>query len=103
MSADTPVEETHRKVERGPMAPGCPAHADADGVWRVQDYATARALLRNSDTRQAGFGIENSPKGSRRMRPPVLFRDGVEHREHRRQTARYFTPKRVDSTYRAMM
>jgi len=38
-----------------------------------------------------------------KMRMPVLYRDGPEHREHRRQTAKYFTPKRVDTAYRELM
>jgi cytochrome P450 len=100
--AETPVE-SHRKIARGELAPGCPAHAGPDGVWRIQDHATARALLRSTDTRQAGFGIENATKLDGRMRLPVLYRDGVEHRDHRRQTAKYFTPRRVDTAYRALM
>lgn len=102
MPADLPVD-SKSKVERGELAPGCPAHADPDGVWRIQDFANARTLLRSTDTRQAGFGIENAGKLDGRMRMPVLWRDGVEHREHRRQTAKYFTPRRVDSTYRSLM
>ncbi len=100
---DTPRDDTHRKVERDVAAPGCPAHAGPDDVWHVQDFATAKALLRNTDTRQAGFGIENMDKMPHRMRKPVLYRDGAEHREHRRQTAKYFTPKRVEVTYRGLM
>jgi cytochrome P450 len=92
-----------RKVDRGPIAPGCPVHVDEDGVWHVDDYASARAVLRSTDTRQAGFGIETMRRAARRMRPPVLFRDGAEHREHRRQTAKYFTPRRVDERYRDLM
>jgi cytochrome P450 len=96
--ADMP---TH-KVDRGPIAPGCPVHVDENGVWHVDDYASARAVLRSTDTRQAGFGIENARRVGR-MRPPVLYRDGAEHREHRRQTAKYFTPRRVDEKYRDLM
>jgi cytochrome P450 len=103
MPADTPVDDTQRKVDRGPMAPGCPVHADADAVWRVQDYATAKSLLRSTETRQAGFGVENSDKMPAKMRKPVLFRDGAEHREHRRQTAKYFTPRRVETHYKDLM
>src|SRR4051794_37790855 len=99
MPAETPVQ-SQRKVGRGEMAPGCPAHAGADGVWHVQDYAAARALLRSTDTQQAGFGAEHATRMEGRMRMPVLFRDGAEHREHRRQTARFFTPRRVDTAYR---
>jgi cytochrome P450 len=102
MPADTPVD-SKRKVGRGELVPGCPARTDADGVWRVQDFATARTLLRSTETRQAGFGIENAEKLEGKMRMPVLWRDGAEHREHRRQTAKYFTPRRVDSTYRSLM
>jgi cytochrome P450 len=102
MPAETPVE-SKRKVGRGDIAPGCPAHAGADGVWHVQDYATARAVLRSTDTRQAGFGAEHAARMEGRMRMPVLFRDGAEHREHRRQTAKYFTPRRVDTAYRSLM
>jgi cytochrome P450 len=102
MPAETPVR-SRRKVERGDAAPGCPAHAGPGGVWKIQDYATARALLRATDTRQGGFGVENAARLKNRMRPPVLWRDGPEHREHRKQTAKYFTPRRVDSSYRALM
>ncbi|MDT5033870.1 MAG: hypothetical protein QOC94_4041 [Actinoplanes sp.] len=102
MPAETPAD-SKRKVERGELAPGCPAHAGPDNVWKVQDFGTARAMLRHTETRQAGFGIERFDRVGGKMRMPVLFRDGVEHREHRRQTAKYFTPKKVDSSYRELM
>ncbi|MCA2217693.1 cytochrome P450 [Jidongwangia harbinensis] len=102
MTAETPVE-SQRKVGRGELVPGCPAHAEADGTWRIQDYATARAFLRRHDTRQAGFAAENAARMKDRMRLPVLYRDGAEHREHRRRTAKYFTPRRVDTAYRDLM
>ncbi|RJQ89131.1 cytochrome P450 [Amycolatopsis panacis] len=92
-----------RRVDRGPQVPGCPARAGADGVWLVQDYAGARAVLRSIDTCQAGLGIEAYDKLPRKMRRPVLYRDGPEHREHRRQAAQYFTPRRVDEEYRGLM
>ncbi|HET6533451.1 MAG TPA: cytochrome P450 [Actinoplanes sp.] len=102
MSAETPVD-SKRKVDRGEVAPGCPVHAGPDGLYRIQDYATARAILRSGDTRQAGFGAENAARINGRMRMPVLYRDGAGHREHRRQTAKYFTPRRVDTAYRGLM
>jgi cytochrome P450 len=102
MSADTRAH-SQRKVARGEAGPGCPVHVDADGVWHVQGYAAARAVLRSTDTRQAGFGVDDAKKLPPRMRPPVLWRDGSEHREHRRQTARFFTPRRVDERYRDLM
>jgi cytochrome P450 len=102
MTAEIPVD-VRRKVGRGEPAAGCPVHAGPDGSWRVQDYATARAFLRSTETRQAGFAADNARKMSGRMRMPVLYRDGAEHREHRRRTAKYFTPRRVDAAYRALM
>lgn len=102
MPAETPIDHK-RKVDRGEMGPGCSVHAGAGDVWHVQDYATAKSLLRHADTRQAGFGIENVDRLQHRMRMPVIYRDGAEHREHRRQTARYFTPRRVDTAYRGLM
>jgi cytochrome P450 len=103
MPADTTPVESKRKVGRGELAPGCPVHADSDAVWRVQDFQSARAVLRSTETRQAGFGIESASRLEGRIRMPVLYRDGVEHREHRRQTAKYFTPKKVDTAYRSLM
>jgi cytochrome P450 len=102
MTAETPVA-SERKIARGDLAPGCPVHAGADDVWHVQQYADARAMLRSTETRQAGFGVENAVKLEGRMRMPVLYRDGPEHREHRRQTAKYFTPRRVETAYASLM
>ncbi|GAA4798908.1 cytochrome P450 [Streptomyces ziwulingensis] len=92
-----------RKVDRGRERPGCPVSRAADGTWQVHDYEVARALLRGPGTVQAGLGIETVEKLPPRVRRPVLYRDGPEHREHRRQTARLFTPRRVDERYRALM
>ncbi|MBV1854452.1 cytochrome P450 [Catellatospora tritici] len=92
-----------RKIDRGDAAVGCPVHRDADGVWQVRGYAAGRAALRSTDTVQAGLGVENVDKLPKKMRRPVLYRDGAEHREHRRQTAKYFTPRRVDEHYRDLM
>jgi cytochrome P450 len=102
VTAESPLV-SQRKVPRGELAPGCPVHSDAEGVWQVQDFTTAREILRSTETRQAGFSAEQATKAEKRMRVPVLYRDGTEHREHRRQTAKFFTPRRVDTAYRSMM
>lgn len=98
MTAEKQVE---RKVPHDGLAPGCPVHR-RDDVWQVQDFASARSLLRHPDTAQAGF-MADQARANRHFRPPVLYRDGAEHREHRRQTAKFFTPKRVDTAYRELM
>jgi cytochrome P450 len=76
---------------------------DAAGGWRLETYEEVRALLRSTDTRQGGFGVEQAETLPRKMRRPVLWQDGPEHREDRRQTARFFTARRVESAYREMM
>lgn len=92
-----------RKIDRGEAGDGRPVGRGADGVWAVRGYAAARTALRSADTVQAGLGVETVEKMPARIRRPVLYRDGPEHREHRRQTAQYFTPRRVDESYRAIM
>ncbi|MGW6505340.1 cytochrome P450 [Nonomuraea angiospora] len=95
--------EDPRKIPR-PAAPGdCPVRRADDGTWEVRGHAQARAVLRSHDTVQAGLGVETVEKLPARVRRPVLYRDGPEHREDRRQTARYFTPRRVDEQYRGLM
>ncbi|MFF2851953.1 cytochrome P450 [Streptomyces sp. NPDC058001] len=69
----------------------------------MRGYDEARAVLRSTSTVQAGLGIETVSKLPKHIRRPVLYRDGPEHREHRRQTARFFTPRRVDEHYRDVM
>ncbi|MGY0064702.1 cytochrome P450 [Streptomyces sp. LZ34] len=95
-----------RKIERAADSDGrsgCPVRRGPDGVWQVRGYAEARAVLRSTGTVQAGLGIETVEKLPSGLRRPVLYRDGPEHREHRRQTARFFTPRRVDERYREVM
>ncbi|MBP2330722.1 cytochrome P450 [Kibdelosporangium banguiense] len=92
-----------RKIDRGETEVACPVRHDDDGVWRITGYAAGRAFLRETATVQAGLGIETIEKMPARMRRPVLYRDGPEHREHRRQTARFFTARRVDQSYRDTM
>lgn len=92
-----------RKIKRGEPGNHCPVSRGADGVWQVRGHAAARALLRNTDTVQAGLGVETVEKMPAKIRRPVLYRDGPEHREHRRQTAKFFTPRKVDESYRELM
>ncbi|MGW1069811.1 cytochrome P450 [Streptomyces aureus] len=96
------AEDDVRKIRREPTGSGCPVGRGDDGTWQVRGYPAARAVLRSSDTVQAGLGIETVEKLPAKIRRPVLYRDGSEHREHRRQTARYFTPRRVDEHYREL-
>nr|WP_200069099.1 cytochrome P450 [Saccharopolyspora sp. HNM0986] len=92
-----------RKIVREESRDRCPVHRDPDGIWQVNGHAAARAVLRSSDTVQAGLGVQTLEKMPPNMRRPVLYRDGQGHRDDRRQTARFFTPRRVDEHYRGVM
>src|SRR3712207_8426099 len=68
-----------RRPPRSPLFPYTTLfRSGPDGVWHVQDHATAREFLRAADTLQAGFGIEGAKRFNGRMRMPVLYRDGAE-------------------------
>ncbi|WP_055490771.1 cytochrome P450 [Streptomyces sp. TP-A0356] len=97
------TQDSARKVHRDSGPPGCPVSRAADGSWQVRGYAAARAVLRSSETVQAGLGIESVEKLPRRIRRPVLYQDGPGHREQRRRTARFFTPRRVSEHYREVV
>ncbi|MFC9437197.1 cytochrome P450 [Nocardia sp. NPDC057030] len=92
-----------RKVDRGAERSGCPVEQLPDGTWLIRGYDAATILLRSTDTAQAGLGVETVAMLPKRIRRPVLYQDGADHREHRRQTARYFTPRWVDEHYRGVM
>lgn len=68
----------------------------------VTDFTAARAILRNGEARQAGFLADLAMKFSR-MKQPVLFLTGEEHRRQRKATARFFAPKVVTGRYRDLI
>ena len=93
-------QKTARVVElAGPRA----VERDSEGVWHVRSHAQARAVLRSADTEQAGFSAELQERMPQKMRPPILYQEGKEHNEQRKQTARFFSPKAVSENYRELM
>lgn len=76
---------------------------DAQGVWHVRGYNEAKAVLRNANTKQAGFKAELVDRMPGSMTPPILYQEGTPHHEQRKQTARYFTPKTVSDKYHELM
>jgi cytochrome P450 len=81
--------------------PPTPISQTDESVWTVRGYHAARKVLR-AETQQAGFNAERVLLASRFMRPPILYLEGEPHREQRRQTARFFTPKATEG-YAASM
>ncbi|MBV9787041.1 MAG: cytochrome P450 [Chloroflexi bacterium] len=86
------VEPTNQPIER-----------DAEGVWHVRGYEQARAVLRNTNTKQAGFKAELLERVPGNVNAPILFLEGKPHHEQRKQTARFFTPRAVSEKYRHLM
>lgn len=61
-----------------------------------------RQVLREKDgTTQAGFTSESVNMA--RLRQPILFADGEEHRQQRSRIARFFAPAVVSRRYRELM
>jgi len=98
-----PQPASDRKSARGAPAPGDRHAVQRDGdTWTLRSYAAVRAVLRAGDAvTQAGFNAELATRTG--LRPPVLFEDGVAHREHRVAIARFFTPSTIDAEYRELM
>lgn len=88
--------------------PGLERVSDATGSrWVVRSFDVARQVLRESEaTAQAGFGAGSAAgperPGKRKMRPPILYLEGQQHRLQRKAAARLFAPK-VTEDYRSMM
>lgn len=66
------------------------------------DFSEARRILRDPSARQAGFLAELVTRFAL-MRAPILYLSGAEHRRQRGATARFFAPRVVTSSYRALM
>ncbi len=78
---------------------------DGPDRWVVRSFDLARQVLREpKGTVQAGFGAESMGEGGRpqKMRPPILYLEGSQHRIQRKAAARLFAPK-VTEDYRPMM
>ena len=91
--------------ERKSVRPGeCTARGleKTAGTWHVRDAELVRQILREKDgTTQAGFTSESVNMA--RLRQPILFADGEEHRKQRSLIARFFAPAVVSKRYRELM
>jgi len=70
-------------------------------VWHLRSYAAAKQVLRDSQNVLQGASTDNVLM--KRLRPPVIFQDGDEHREQRTAIARFFTPKTVQEKHHAFI
>ncbi len=72
------------------------------GAKPVRRFAECRAILRNPAMLQAGIGAE-SVAVSNPAHMSVFFLNGELHRQRRAAIARFFTPKAINTRYRAVM
>lgn len=75
---------------------------DDQGVWHVRGYAEAKTILLG-ETRQAGFAAELVKQLPVKIKDPVIYQDGAEHREQRAQIAKFFTPTITQTRHLALM
>lgn len=82
------VEPVDRPIER-----------DERGIWHIRGFEEARTILRHKDVRQAGFHAEQLNEMQMLKNKPILYLEGKEHNQQRKQTARYFAPKTIHTDY----
>jgi cytochrome P450 len=97
------VEPDDRRTAFGRRPSRIAVERDEKGTWHVRSYAGARSLLRGEGSRQAGFKAELVERLPEKGKVPILFLEGKPHHEQRRLTAPFFTPRAVDTRYRALM
>lgn len=105
-SLQCPIEHgslPYQKTSRNTGASPTPLERDAQGVWQVYGFEEARAILRSSATRQAGFNADQMTTIPGVTNRPILYMEGKAHQQQRKQTARFFTPKTVSTNYRQFM
>lgn len=100
--ATCPIDHAQYKTKRIEPDHARAVYQDDSGVWHVSGYDEARAVLRSLGTKQAGFKGELLDRMPASVRRPILYQEGNEHLEQRKQTARFFTPKAV-ATYHPIM
>src|ERR1019366_8319664 len=94
---------SQQKTSQAAEAAGTPISCDNAGVWHVQRFDDARAILHSPHTKKAGFNAELMDKLPHTMRPAILYLEGKPHHQQRKQTARFFAPKVVITKYRELM
>jgi cytochrome P450 len=68
---------------------------EAGTRWVVRSFGVARQILRTPDgTQQAGFSAHGLRQS--KMRPPILYQEGSQHRAQRKASARFFAPAVIE-------
>src|SRR5690349_4648350 len=72
------------------------------GTAVVGNFGFARELLRSPKVKQAGAGADQVDVGNPEH-VPVFYLDGEMHKRRRAAITKFFTPKTVQTRYRALM
>jgi cytochrome P450 len=80
-----------------------PIERDEQGTWHIRGFEEARAILRSKDTRQAGFNADQLNDAQMLTNKPILYLEGKDHNQQRKQTAHFFAPKTISSSYRSFI
>jgi cytochrome P450 len=91
----------HQKTARPQDPATSPVECDEYGIWHIHGFKEARTVLRSRSVKQVGVGAELFDKTS--VVKPFIYMEGKKHQEYRRQTARFFTPKAVNSNYQHLI
>jgi cytochrome P450 len=105
-AAKCPVDHSklaRQKTAIHPDTATSPIERDEKGVWHVRGFDQARAILRDAETQQAGFGASHVMSVEAIINRPILYLEGKAHLSQRKQTARFFTPKTVANEYTAFI
>ncbi len=99
---DCPHEDA-RKTVHDHSHPTTPVEKGDDGMWHVYGFSEVRQVLRSQLVRQSGFAAEQAAQTGLMARLPILFLEGKEHHQARRETNKFFTPAVTDREYRELM
>lgn len=96
-----PVVGTNRDERKSARLAGESLRTDA-GVEVIRSFGFARELLRSPKVKQDGAGADQIDVGNPEH-VPVFYLDGESHKRRRAAITKFFTPKTVETRYRAVM
>lgn len=103
-----PISNTYyseKKTFYEPSESEVPYKVDESGIWHIYNYKLAREIMRSKHIKQSGLGAKlmHGAPDSLKIKDPILYLEGEAHKKYRRNTAKFFTPKKTDTAYRQMM
>src|SRR5678816_3107396 len=83
-SGKCPVDHStlsHQKTASEVETSSTRIQQDEQGVWHVRGFEEARAVLRSTDTRQAGFRADEVTGIRAMINRPILYQEGKVHQQ----------------------